>query len=295
MPVSTDMVGATVEPMVHDVDERWTMAYAAALRDHLDCYLDTRRPEGVVAHPLFAVCPEWPIIVRSRELSDRWGITPDEVRRGVHATHDTTIHRLIRPGDRLTTTLEIVGVEQRKPGAYSTMRLVTQAADGEVVATTEQGSMYLGVPTTGPDRPASFLAARLDLPTLDAGAVRAEVEIPIGAGDAHTYTECARIWNPIHTDAAVAAAAGLPEIILHGTATLAHGVSTVVRLEAGGEPARVRRIVGRFGAMVPMPSTITVRILDRSASGDGTDAVRFEVRNQAGGPAVDGGVILLDA
>jgi len=26
------------------------------------------------------------------------------------------------------------------------------------------------------------------------------------------YTECARIWNPIHTDAAVAKAAGLPAI-----------------------------------------------------------------------------------
>ena len=42
------------------------------------------------------------------------------------------------------------------------------------------------------------------------------VEVPYHLG--HVYTECARIWNPIHTDLAVARAAGLPGPILHGTA-----------------------------------------------------------------------------
>ena len=51
---------------------------------------------------------------------------------------------------------------------------------------------------------------------------RNEIRVPIGAGAAHVYTECARIWNPIHTDTAVTAKAGLPGIILHGTATLAN-------------------------------------------------------------------------
>src|SRR5262245_63914545 len=45
------------------------------------------------------------------------------------------------------------------------------------------------------------------------------VEVPYHLG--HVYTECARIWNPIHTDLAVVRAAGLSGPILHGTATLA--------------------------------------------------------------------------
>ena len=65
-----------------------------------------------------------------------------------------------------------------------------------------------------------------------------EVEIPVPAGAAHTYTECARIWNPIHTDKAVALAAGLPDIILHGTANLALGVSAVIGLRADDRPER---------------------------------------------------------
>ena len=30
------------------------------------------------------------------------------------------------------------------------------------------------------------------------------ISIPVAAHLAHTYTECAHIWNPIHTDRAVA-------------------------------------------------------------------------------------------
>jgi acyl dehydratase len=75
---------------------------------------------------------------------------------------------------------------------------------------------------------------------------------------AHVYSECARIWNPIHTDAAVARAAGLPGIILHGTATLALSVSKVLQHEGVDADASVARIACRFGAMVPLPSTLTV-------------------------------------
>src|SRR5207245_613855 len=79
-------------------------------------------------------------------------------------------------------------------------------------------------------------------------------------GAADVYTECARIWNPVHTDAAVAAAAGLPAIILHGTATLAMAVSRIVMAEAGGDPERIAEVYGRFGGMVLMPSDVMVRI-----------------------------------
>ena len=65
MAIPTSLVDMAVPPMVHDVDERWTMAYAASLGDSRPAYLDTASPDGVVAHPLFAVCVEWPVIVSS--------------------------------------------------------------------------------------------------------------------------------------------------------------------------------------------------------------------------------------
>jgi acyl dehydratase len=95
------------------------------------------------------------------------------------------------------------------------------------------------------------------------------------------YTECARIFNPIHTDAAYARAAGLPDIILHGTATLAFSVSKI--RDALRPP--VRRIRCRFAGMVTMPNTLTV-----SASRDG-DAIAFETRNARGEAVIERGWI----
>ena len=280
----------TVPDVRHSVDERWTMAYAASLGDHRPEYFDTERTGGVVAHPVFAVCPEWPAIVASRDLSISAGVTPAEVLTSVHATHDTTIHRLVRPGDELVTSLEMVGVEQISPGAKSTTRLTTVDAVGLPVATTTQCGIYLGQPLEGegiadPDPPASLAVDRVGEPV--------EVTVAVAAGAAHTYTECARIWNPIHTDSSVAKASGLPDIILHGTANLAHGVTAVVDQAAGGDPARVQRIVGRFAAMVRMPSELTVRVWPGVAADDQTDVVPFDVLNAEGQPAVKDGFVVL--
>ncbi len=293
MTIPEALVGLTIGPIAHDVDLRWIMSYAAGLGDHRPEYLDTTRAGGIVGHPLFSVCPEWPVIVASRTLSESVGVTGDEVITGVHATHDVTIHRLVRPGDVLSTTLEIVGLVDKSPGALSTMRLETVDADGSPVATTTQGSLYLGVHAEGVDHPDPTPPAEVQ-GTRRVGEPRTH-RVELAAGAAHVYTECARIWNPIHTDPVVAKAAGLDDIILHGTANLAHAVSVIVDTVAEGDPQRVRRIVGRFAAMVPLPSTLTINIWPANATDDGRLSVPFEVLNDAGRPAVQDGLLVLDA
>ena len=292
MPIPTDMVGDQIGPLKHEVDARWVMAYSAALGDTQDCYFNTNRENGIVAHPMFAVCPEWPVIVQGRDLADKWGITPEETRQSVHATHDLVIHRLARPGDVLQTRLTYTGVEDKSPGAYTTMKLETCDAEDQPVFTTYQGGMYLGVPTEGDDRPARDTPDVPDLGPLPDKPLT-EILVPVAHGAAHTYTESARIWNPIHTDAAVAKAAGLPAIILHGTATLALGVSATISTVAEGNPERVRRIRGRMASMVLMPSTVTVRVQDVTPVGD-QDVARFEVLTEDGGPAINQGLVFFD-
>ena len=291
MPLESSLVGTKIGPASTEVDARWTMAYAAALEDYLPCYLDTRRADGIVTHPVFPVCIEWPAAIALHEKMRSSKLAQSEAARGVHATYDVTLHRAIRPPERLTTTLTLAAVQRLKPGAYELMRFETVDAQGRPVCTTWYGTIYRGVEVDGPDRPAADAPAPLHAP--NAGDTeRAEIPIAISAGAAHVYTECARIWNPIHTDVAAATRAGLAEPILHGTATLAMAVSEVVRVSAGGDPHRVRRIAARFGAMVALPSTITVRVLG-SAPTDAGAAVGFEVANDAGGLAVSRGVVVL--
>jgi acyl dehydratase len=282
MPLSTETVGMALESSTQDVDARWTMAYAAGLGDTLDCYLNTLRPDGVVAHPLFPVAVLWP------QVRDGWRpADPTEAARGVHFTHDVTLHRLVRPGDRLTSTGLVAGVERRRSGAYQVVRLDTRAKDGEPVATTWHGTLFRDVEVEGPD---AWADRPEPVSALDGAAEPSEEErIPIPATLGHVYTECARIWNPIHTDAAVAASVGLPGIILHGTATLALAVSALVRRAAAGDPERVRRIAGRFAAMVALPSEVTLQVVPCEAP----TAVRFQVRNAAGDLAIRDGLLEL--
>jgi acyl dehydratase len=293
MPLDSSLVGTTVGPVAAEVDARWAMAFAAGIEDYLPCYLDTRRPQGIVAHPVFPVCFEWPT---TNELAARRrvsSLTADEAWRGVHASYDLTLHRAIRPPERLTTMLTLAGITRIRPGAYELMRFETVDAKGRPACTTWYGSIYRGVEVAGPDRPADDEPAPPPAGTVS-DTPRAEIPLAIPAGAAHVYTECARIWNPIHTDAAVAAAAGLPAIILHGTATMAMAVSKIVGAEAAHNPERVRRVRARFGAMVLMPSLLTVRISSRTAFAGG-EAIAFEVLNGDGSRAIrDGSVVLGD-
>ena len=114
MKLSSAIVGTAAGPLDHAIDARWLMAYAAALGETGAEYFDTTRSAGLVAHPLFPVCYEWPLALELRAST----LGDDIAARGVHATHDLTLHRLPRAGDRLGTTAMITVVEPRGPGAY---------------------------------------------------------------------------------------------------------------------------------------------------------------------------------
>jgi len=292
VPFPTSLVGATTDPSTVAVDVRATMAYAAGIDDLNPAYLDTTRPGGVVAHPLFAVSPEWPVVLAAGRLAPDV-LTDAEARVGLHVSHDLVIHRLVRPGDELTTTATVATISPHRAGTYEVLRQETVDQRGEPVATTRFGMLFRGVAIVAdggdPD----------PLPPTD----RTEPAEPvattrraIAANAAHVYTECSRIWNPIHTDPVAAHRSGLDEIVLHGTATLAMAITDVVDRHAGADPTRVRRICARFGAMVTMPSTVEIRVgapVPVPAGDEALDEVAFEVVNQDGDRAIRHATVVL--
>ena len=231
------------------------MAYSAVLGETDPRYYDTSA--GVLAHPMFPVCYEWPVSLPIRQIPELRDLFP----LLVHAEHDLRLYRLPGEGDHLSTRASIVGVHNRKPGAFVVFRFETHDASNELVSVSDFGALYRGVAVEGPNR-----GAGIDLPP-PAENLKSVGVIDVATNLAHVYTECARIFNPIHTDVAHARAAGLPDIILHGTATLALSVS---RMKV--EPARIRRIRCRFSGMVLMPSRLEVH-------GNGAD---FETRGPKG-------------
>jgi acyl dehydratase len=294
MPCDSRLVGTTLGPFEYEVDQFWTMAYAAGLEDPNPRNLDSLASGGrLVAHPVFPVC----LALRAMGQMDRLfleaGLTHDESIRRVHATQDIVFHRLISPPENLFVTTSLPGMERRRPGTYVVTRYDVAGADGAPVCTIHWGRIFRSVEMTGPDRITGEIPAAPEAPRWD-GAPRASFAIPIAAGAAIVYTACARAGNPVnfHTDAAAAKRSGLPAPILMGVATLAMSVSRIIDAEAGGDPQRVARVCGRFGAMVLMPSEVTVRVMTRERRGGG-DTIFFETINAEGGRAIRDGAVLL--
>ena len=288
------IVGGEVGPMASTIDARWVMAYAAGLGETDPRYYDTSAPDGVAVHPLFSVCYEWPVALAIRDKTIDAAVAP----LSVHATHRLVVHRPPRPGDRLLTAARVIGVARRRSGTLLVTRFTTTDERGAPVTTTDYGSLYRGVDC---DAEASEAHAPVGAWTTRrahrqaesasgmpqvAGEARWSEVVDVPAWAAHVYTECARIWNPIHTDAAVARATGLDRIILHGTATLALAISRVVRRDLSGDPTAVAEVAARFTGMVPMPSTLTIRGLGRTA-----DRTYFDALDASGSTVLAGGEI----
>ena len=261
MKINAGIVGRETGPDEQGIDARWLMAYSAGLG------------EREYPHPLFPVCYEWPA---TRQLRERAGLVPIDARL-VHAQHDLTIHRAPKE-EKLFITGKVVAALQRKPGTLVVYRFITTDEKKELVSTTDFSALYRDVRLDGGDR----TVAPVEDPPRHEQKLNPVGEIAISATAAHVYTECARIWNPIHTDVAYARAAGLPDIILHGTATLALSVSRVL---ASFGLRQVNRIRCRFAGMVTMPSTLTVH-----ASRVG-QAIAFETRGARGEALIERGWI----
>jgi acyl dehydratase len=276
--LSTALVGVETGPLAQRIDARWLMAYAAALGERDPRYFDTESEHGPTAHPMFPVCYEWPaaLAIRARTIPDAIGPL------SVHASHHMVVARLLRAGDTVLTTARVIGVRRRKAGTLVITRFTTVDEHGADVTRTDYGSVYRGVPADGDVLLESVATEPMDT---DSDIAWTEM-LDIHATAAHVYTECARIWNPIHTDIAVARAAGLPGLILHGTATLALAVSRVLVRDLGGDPAQVKEIAARFTGMVRLPSRLNVR---RRGRRDG--AIVFDTVDEEGRSVLAAGVV----
>ena len=93
-PIKADIVGREAGPRRERIDARWLMAYAAGAGAHDPRFFDTTRAEGPLAHPLFTVCYEWPLMIDIRSEVIGEAAAPFSV----HATHHLVLHRLPRAG-----------------------------------------------------------------------------------------------------------------------------------------------------------------------------------------------------
>jgi acyl dehydratase len=286
MPVLAYTVGADLGTCEFEVTPRRALAFAAALGVTSGASLDDAAPD-FAALPQFCVVAEWPWAsdpARMRAI----GLDAREASRALHVAQDSHFHRPVRPGSRLRVSGRLAEVRAARSGTLTVSRIETVDAEtGDPVATSWSRALFRGVALEGEPRCAESAPTDAGGPGPAEGG--SEILLPVARELGHVYTECTGIWNPIHTERRVALAMGLPDIILHGTATWALAGREIVRHFAAGEPRRLRRLAGEFRAVI-VPGC-SVRLRHSAAVGaDGVTIVRFIVLNAAGQTAIADGV-----
>jgi len=287
MPLRSDIVGQALEPFELTVSPRMILAFSSVIGEIANSAFDDTSTD-FSASPLFCVRPEWQFVLSARRQN--LGLAADEAVRGVHAGQYTRFQSRLRPGSRIRVTGSIVAVRKTRAGALTTTQMETSdIATGTLIATTSSDGMYRGVGLTGDDNVHSGIqwpgtaTPRTERPT--------ETRVPLDRWFAHRYTECADIWNPIHTEQRVAKGAGLPGTIVHGTALWALAGKTIADAYRGGDTRALKALGGRFSAMVTAGTAITIR---HARAVDDVSRVAFSVLNSDGQVAVSNGLALLD-
>jgi len=284
MPAHTAAAGSELDLNNVAMTTRMALAYAAGIADTSTRVFDDDREGGIMAPPQFCVTLEWPV-VNGKLSRGVVGMQPEEQVRSVHAIQDSIFHQPVRPGMNLSTTGRIAAIRRTRAGSLTVTKLSTVDVDsGEAVVTSWSSGIARNVEVVGED---VTLEGPPPLPE-GSGEVMEEIEIFIPREMPHSYTECADIWNPIHTEREVAIGSGLPDIILHGTATWALAGREIMRACCNGDPDGLKRLHGRFTAMVIPGSTIRVE-LHKPLDG----AVGFTVYNEEGAAAVSNGIAVI--
>lgn len=285
MPIRIDAVGQTRSTET-EITARDVLAYAAVLGfDTEDC-LDDARPGGPVVVPMFCTRLEW-ILVGDDQRASSLGLTLSERRRGVHALQDSRFLHPFRVGMKVRTTSRNDYMRQTSAGTFVLTSFEhREVQTGDLLIKSWSGTMLRGIELGQPA--AGVLPAELVEPEPAANLVQgSDVFLPRTLP--HVYSECAQIWNPIHTERSVALAAGLPDILVHGTITWAISAREVLKT-TGSDLLALRRLSARFRNIVIPGTSIAVKI---GASGNNAH-VPFATLNVAGELALANGLIEVD-
>ncbi len=273
MEISSKIVGLKLKEYIADVTWRQTTNYASSVSDVNPFYLDDLRENGIMAPPMFAATFAWAIVGRLTEYADI--PYPKELFDTlVHYTEHFDFYKPIRPGERITVRGEIAAATPHRSGTLLVVKLPAFDNRGIRVFTGHMGVLLRGVECSDSG------AGSENLPAVPKKAVNTnpiwEVSVPIHRETPYIYDGCTDIVFAIHTSPKFARSVGLPDIILHGTATMAFAAREIVNREAGANPTVLKCFAGRFTGMVIPDSIIRVQLRQKRQN-NGTMELFFVV------------------
>jgi acyl dehydratase len=263
--IAPELVGSGSGVALRTWESRDAVAYAA----------------GIGASPREGMPPTLVTLVCQFDVEFPAGLGPWSFERVLHAEQSHHLYSPLPPRGLLSVRTYVSDVHDTPSGAVVGISAeAVSASDGRLVARTRMGLFVRGERTgvPAPPRPDRDLPE----PGVD-GTVTQETR----PDQAQLYARGGDD-NPLHTDEAAAARAGLERPILHGLCTYGFAGRALVSLLCPGEPHRLTAMSARFSAPVVPGDTLHTDIT-RTAGG----AV-FRTRTGDGTVVLDGGTARLD-
>lgn len=270
----TDRLGAWSEPSEFAVEAGRTIAYAKATNDEHPKHLS-----GELAPPVFGIVPVFQALMPAIASV----VPADVLMRVVHGEHDFFYTQPIVPGMTLVSRVAPIGIHGRSSGVTAVMKAISETASGEPVLEQYMTAFFRGAEldgSHGEQAPGHGFPEELR-------ATTPLLSVTHGYDSDQTgrYSEASGDPMPIHLDDDFARSVGLPGIIAHGMCTLAFASRAVIAAGCPGDPARLSRLAGRFGAIVQPSEQVTTTVYEglafETVSDNGNTAIkdgRAEVR-----------------
>lgn len=270
--LNQELIGKRYPEQRFEVTADAVRAYARATNDANPAYEDEGL-EGAVAPPMFAIVAAGPSEVLPIFDEALTGPSAAFFQKMVRGDNEIVWSDVIRPGDVLTSTAVVGGIDVKPNGELLRVD-VTLRRGGREIVRVGCGYFVRGETGVGDKKPAGMS----DIPR---GQVIATAEMPVAKDQPLRYADASGDRNPIHTDDAIARAFGHPGVILQGSCTMAFAAKAVVEQLADGAPRRLKRLRVRYARPVLPGDTLTT-VLWRIEENTVTTRYGLEMKRQDG-------------
>lgn len=267
MAKPTVHVGATYALRHGRIDADAALAYALATNEPNGAFLD-----GGLVPPLYTVALIQPAFAEAMDLCADPGAIRGG-RGGVHAEHDLFFFEPVRPGMAVRWQAATYGARQTPAGVLVTQRILVSDTEGTPLVEHYWSSMLLGATIdadTGPAPPDHTF------PSDARGRPIGIHTFEVGRDQSYRYAGVSGDRAPHSLDDEAARQEGFPGKILQGLCTFAMCSGAAVKVGAHGDPARLRRLAGRFSAPTFPGRPLEVSLYDAGTTPDGGRALAFE-------------------
>ncbi|HKA14399.1 MAG TPA: MaoC/PaaZ C-terminal domain-containing protein [Myxococcota bacterium] len=284
-------VGAQSEPARRTWQPRDCALYALAVGAGFEA------PEFVRESPAQRVYPAFVLSGVMAAEAESWpdpgfatgDYAPHEIVQGEQAL---VVHAPIGPRGDVASRTRVAGIYDKGSGALVVLEVsAADRATGAAVFTATTSLFVKGHGGFGGQR-----GPRADSPAPPARTPDLSATWATPATQTLLWRHAGNDPNAIHVDPEIAARAGFRAPILSGLNTLGFGCRALVHAAAGGEPAQLRSLAGRFASPGYNGDALTAEIwtgddLGRDARGD--RYVLFRVVDQDGAVLIDRGMATL--